>query len=482
MRVGDQAALAAMEPYLRTKYAGIKFDAIITENYVAGRFLSEHPDLFRGARRHYVNHGRTGWTPSDGKGYQVQADFAHAIGIIPRVAPQVKKVVVIGDRTERIQESIQELRKVAAEYQNQLSFEYWENLSYDEMYRQAAQLRTGSAIFLLPTYHDRNDDRQRPVDIARKLVATTQVPIFTNWEGIVVSGVAGGYVVSAERIGRAIADILMQRTPDVAGIPGYLFDDGAVQRFQLRNIPPTAQILNRPQSVIQQYLWQILAGGALIVVEGILISALVVSLRSRRQTLCALNDERHLLEARVLQRTLELSIANTKLEQLATTDPLTGIGNRRRMTEQINKELERSRRFKHPLALLMVDIDHFKKVNDTHGHEAGDHAIVAVAHALAGGMRSIDMASRFGGEEFVLLMPETDIDVASHAAERLRAEVATLRIAGDKGERIALTISIGVAASYPDGVTPDSASSLLSRADKALYQAKHAGRDRVISG
>lgn len=480
VRVGDEQAQAGMEQYLRTKYAHIQFDAIITENYVAARFLSERPGLFRGVPRHYLNHGRLDWTPSDGIAYEVQASFERAIGIIPQVAPEVRHIVVIGDSTERMQESVVGVRKAAGNYDRQIHFEYWDQLSYDEIFRQAALLRPGSAIFLLPTYHDVTGARRRPVDIARKLAATSQVPVFTNWEAIVVPGVVGGYVVSAERIGRAIAAILMQQKPDIAGIPGYLFDYGAVQRFHLQNIPPTTQWLNRPRSVFEQYLWQILAGATLIVLEGILISALIVALRGRRQTLSALHDERNQLEARVLQRTLELMAANTKLEQLATTDPLTGIGNRRRMTEQINKELERSRRFRHPLSLLMVDIDHFKNVNDIYGHEAGDRAIVAVAKALAGGMRNIDMASRFGGEEFVLLMPETDIDVASGAAERLRSDVAALRIEGDNGEQITLTVSIGVAASAPEGVL-DSASSLISRADKALYQAKHEGRDRVVS-
>ena len=480
VRVGDEQAQAGMEQYLRTKYAQIQFDAIITENYVAARFLSDRPGLFRGVPRHYVNHGRIDWKPAEGIGYQVQADFDRAIGIIPQVSPEVRHLVVIGDSTERMQESVSGVRKVAGHYSGKMRFEYWDDLTYADIFRRAALLRPGSAIFLLPTYHDSTGTRRRPVDIARQLAATTQVPIFTNWEAIVVPGVAGGYVVSAERIGHAIADILMQRTPDIEGIPGYLFDYGAVQRFHLQHIPPTAQWLNRPRSVFEEYLWQILASVTLIVLEGILISALILALRGRRQTLCALHDERNLLEARVLQRTLELMVANTKLEQLATTDPLTGIGNRRRMTEQINKELERCRRFKHPLALLMVDIDHFKNVNDIYGHEAGDRAIVAVARALAGGMRNIDMASRFGGEEFVLLMPETDIDVASGAAERLRSEVAALFIDGDNGEQITLTVSIGVAASTSEGA-PDSASSLISRADKALYQAKHAGRDRVVS-
>lgn len=479
VRVGDQAALAAMEPYLRAKYANIKFDTIITENYVAARFLSERPDLFPGVPRHYLNHGRIDWRPKDGTAYQIEADFGHAIGIMPRVVPRLRHVVVIGDGSDRIQESMRQVRKVAAGYASQLTFDYWDNLSFDQMTRQAALLQAGSAIFLLPAYHDGVGERRRPVDIARKLAGVAQVPIFTNWEAMVTPGVAGGYVVSGERVGRAIASIVLRQEPDVVNIPGYVFDYGAAQRFHLQNIPPTAQWRNRPQSIVEQYWWQILTGATLLVLQALLISALIVSLRSRRRTLCALNDERNQLEKRVLERTLELSAANTKLEQLATTDPLTGIGNRRRMTEQINKELERSRRTLHPLSLLMVDIDHFKDVNDDYGHEAGDRAIVAVSKALAGGMRSIDMASRFGGEEFVLLMPETHMDVAGHAAERLRADVAALHIIGDDGERIALTISIGVAVSDPNGAL-DSASSLLSRADKALYRAKHEGRDRVV--
>lgn len=479
VRVGDDAAIASMEPYLRTKYAGVQFDAIITENYVAARFLSDRPALFPGVPRHYVNHGRPGWKPAGGKSYLVQTDFNLTIGVIPRVAPQVKRVVVIGDSTDRIQESVRAIRKAARAYEGTLVFDYWEHLSFDEMHSQAAQLREGTAIFLLPSYQDRTGERRPPVSTARKLAEVVQVPIFTSWEAIVVPGIAGGYVVSTERIGRAIGRILLQQEPDIAGIPGYLFDYGVVERFHLRDIPSTAHWINRPQSVLVQYIWQIVAGLTLIVLEGILISALIVSLRSRRQTLRALNEERDQLEARVALRTQELMVANTKLEQQATTDPLTGIGNRRRMTEQINKELERSRRFKHPLSLLMADIDHFKEVNDAYGHESGDRVLVMVAHALASGMRSIDMASRFGGEEFVLLMPETDISVARAAAERLRADIAALRLAGDKGEEIHLTISIGVACSAPKGGM-DSASSLLSRADKALYRAKHEGRDRVV--
>ncbi len=480
VRVGEQESIDSMEQYLRTKYAKIHFDTIITENHLAARFLSERPQLFQGVPRIYLNHGRRGWQPDDGIGYEIRADFQQAISIIPRVAPQVRRIVVVGDSTPYIQGMLAEVRAVAAGYQGQLQFDYWDSLTFEQLYREAAALGPDSAIFLLAAYHDSSGAASRPQDVVRTLATVAQVPIFTNLESLVVPGVAGGYVISAERIGRAIGNILQRKRPDIAGVPGYMFDYPTVQRLHLQNLPANVQWLNRPQSTWVQYRVQIVAGVTLIVLEGVLISALVVALRGRRQSLLALDEERRQLEAHVHQRTLELMDANSRLALLATTDPLTGIGNRRRMTEQINLELERARRFRHPLTLLMVDIDHFKQINDQYGHEAGDRAIVAVSRALASGVRSIDMASRFGGEEFVLLMPETDVEVAGYAAERLRADVAALAIVSDERERIALTISIGVAQADPDGAAPDSMSSLLIRADKALYRAKHEGRNRVV--
>ncbi len=227
-----------------------------------------------------------------------------------------------------------------------------------------------------------------------------------------------------------------------------------------------------------QYRWQIMAGLGLIVLQGALITALVLSLRDRRRAMAALNYERDTLEQNVAERTLELQAANAALEQLVTTDALTGIGNRRRMSAQIGAELDRARRFGHPLALLMIDIDHFKHINDSAGHDAGDRALVAVARTLTQALRASDAAARFGGEEFVVLMPETGLDVACEAAERLRAAIAALRLSGDRGQPISMTVSIGVAA-FNAAHGADTASSLLSRADRALYRAKAGGRDMV---
>ena len=477
-RVGEDKALEGMAPYLQTKYADMQFDAIVTENFVAARFLASHPELFPGVPRHYVNHNREDWMPRDGIGYPVGTDFQRAIGVIPLVAPDVRHVAVIGDRSVRGQIWMDKVRAVAARFPA-IRFEFWDDGSLQELRQRAARLDRNSAIFMLVSLRMEGARRVQPTELTKQVAAATRAPIFTHVESLVMPGVVGGYVVSGEAVGRMMGRLLLG-LPALAGpLQGYYFDYPSAREAGLRNLPADAVLLNRPHNVWDLYRWQIITAMGLIGVQAVLITALVLALRSRRRTLNELAGERNSLEDRILQRTLELLQANRKLEELATTDPLTGIANRRKMTEQIAQELERARRCHHPLSLLMIDIDHFKRINDTYGHEVGDQAIVMTANLLSTSLRAMDAVARFGGEEFVVLMPETHIAVAYLAAERLREQAAQLQLQAEGGMPVQLTISIGVAAADPLG-TPDSPSSLLVRADKALYRAKKEGRNKVV--
>ena len=484
VRVGEQPAVAGLEAYLQTKYRMVRLDAIITENYLAAQFLSQHPRLFPGVPRYYVNQGRQDWAPTDGINLDVRHDFGKAIAVMLQVLPALRHVAVVGDGSARGQAWIAAIRRAAAPYQGRLQVDYWDHLSQEELRRRTEALGSGSAVYLLPVYRDVLGERTTPPAVARDLASRSAVPIFTSVESLILPGVVGGYVISAEKVGRTIARILQGRAPDADGMQAYIFDDAAVQRFGLRHLPADARILNRPQGLWAQYHWQIIAALSLIALQAALITALLLAQRSRRATLATLHEERTMLEERVLQRTLELLVANSRLEQQATTDPLTGLGNRRMMTLRLGEELERARRFEHTLSLLMIDIDYFKRINDRHGHDAGDRAIVAVAQVLRSVTRGMDTAARFGGEEFVLLMPETPLAVALEVAERLRMAAARLRVECDDGQLVNLTISIGVTASTPLATVParrepDSLTDLLIRADQALYRAKHGGRDRV---
>ena len=158
------------------------------------------------------------------------------------------------------------------------------------------------------------------------------------------------------------------------------------------------------------------------------------------------------------------------------TDPLTGISNRRHLMETLESEMGRASRAKAPFAILMADIDRFKKFNDTHGHIAGDEALKAVAEILQEATRGIDRVARYGGEEFLVVLPETGVDGAVRAAERIHERLAKRGVAVGE-QSVTLTLSTGVAEFPTDGDSPES---LIASPDAALYQAKRGGRDRVV--
>ena len=178
--------------------------------------------------------------------------------------------------------------------------------------------------------------------------------------------------------------------------------------------------------------------------------------------------------ALTIQRTPLLEKAQL-LEQWAITDSLTGLHNRRHFLELAELEFHRARRYQHPLSAMMLDIDHFKRVNDTYSHALGDQVIQAVAALCRENLRDIDLMGRYGGDEFVALVPEVNLDDARKAAERLRKIIADAPIDTERGP-LNVTISIGVVALTPDYLD---FASLLNQADAALYTAKNAGRNRV---
>jgi two-component system cell cycle response regulator len=163
--------------------------------------------------------------------------------------------------------------------------------------------------------------------------------------------------------------------------------------------------------------------------------------------------------------------------ELAITDALTGLHNRRYMERHIGGLVEQASSLGKPLAVLMLDVDHFKAINDSYGHAAGDEVLREFALRIRRSIRGLDLACRYGGEEFLVVMPETDLSAAALAAERLRRRIASDPFPIQRGERaMEVTISVGIAA-LAEGEDP---ASVLKRADEALYRAKRDGRNRVV--
>lgn len=160
--------------------------------------------------------------------------------------------------------------------------------------------------------------------------------------------------------------------------------------------------------------------------------------------------------------------------QSALRDPLTGAGNRIAMEQTLQREIDMSRRHQQPLSVLMLDIDHFKRVNDSHGHSAGDDVLKAIAATIKAQLRNVDMVFRYGGEEFLVLLSNTSREAAAMVGERLRYATQAAEYYAD-GQLIELTVSLGCSTLLPG----ESADSLLRRADSALYVAKREGRNRL---
>ncbi|MFK7862162.1 MAG: diguanylate cyclase [Granulosicoccus sp.] len=182
------------------------------------------------------------------------------------------------------------------------------------------------------------------------------------------------------------------------------------------------------------------------------------------------------LEITVLERTQELHKLNQRLMELSHTDSMLGIGNRRSMDEELVKISERARRYNRPYSVALIDVDNFKKYNDNYGHQFGDDALVKVAGALKHVVRRADSVFRYGGEEFLVVLPEVGVDGACVAGEHMRSAIEALQIKHDFSPNGTLTVSVGVA---EENIESPDIKAVIQRADNALYVAKAGGRNRV---
>lgn len=201
---------------------------------------------------------------------------------------------------------------------------------------------------------------------------------------------------------------------------------------------------------------------------------------AQRKSLIAKTEANQILEQRVAERTMELQSANTQLQLLSDTDQLTGLKNRRFLEKMLEAEFQRAQRYQRCISILLIDIDHFKKINDRFGHVTGDHCLKSLAEILQGAMRrTSDLISRYGGEEFCAVLPELDRSKAKAVAQQICDSVSAQPLTFAE-QPIPVSVSIGVYSAVPG--EDDEIINFIASADRALYEAKMQGRNRVVVG
>ena len=417
--------------------------------------------------------------------------------LILRLQPNTKHIVMLGDTTGlglKMGERAEEIKLKWQEdrSRSKISLDLWDHFSLEELYEKAKNMPSNSVFLMLAIHKDKlgkyfSFDAELPI-LAKK----SSVPIYGMWGALLIgNGVMGGMMNNPYQHGSAAGEMALKLLSgaDVSQIPILekaqytpFFDFNELKKFEidLSYLPVNSTVINRPQTLYHQYKTIVNGAIALLIFLVVVISVLVDNIRRRIKAQKSLADLNIGLESIVLDRTQDLDEKNKKLEEaserlqeVANTDPLTGLGNRRAGMKDIDAYIQRCQRTEKPFSLALLDVDFFKKINDTFGHSIGDDVLCALAVSIKQAIRPSDRVYRWGGEEFLIAFPDTQIDFATVVSERICSKIRNVRVANVGG----VTASLGVAVLQEN----DSMDGLIQRADVMLYQAKNNGRDQVLA-
>ncbi|SIR57293.1 diguanylate cyclase (GGDEF) domain-containing protein [Halanaerobium kushneri] len=463
----------------REKARIINFDAIIVSDNAAFNFILKYgeelypqtPVIFCGVNNLNKNLLKN---HEDICGIVEKAEHRKIINLILKLHPDLNKLIIINDQTLTGKNIKSELKLILKEYENRLDYEIWDSFTIDELQNRLVKMDKNNVIYLLVLNRDKNGNfisYNQGINIIR---GVSNNPIYGAWDFFLGKGIVGGKLISAQAQGREAALMAKKIISDQKDLSGkvvydngndYFFDYLELKEFDINKdeLPANSKIINQPEPFLEKN-YQFLFWGLIFLAAIIVVLLIIFYFKYKeKKKIEKLNRE---LEEKVRARTKEL-------RKMVITDELTGLFNRRRILELLEKELAKCRRYQRNLSVIMMDLDFFKDINDSYGHQFGDQVLKKIGYILQENTRKLDLVGRYGGEEFLLILPETELEKASLVAEKLRQKIKKAEI---KGQDLRLTASFGTA-QFDD----DLSHQLIKKADDLLYKAKAKGRDRVES-
>lgn len=438
--------------YLKRKYAGISLDAIMGESAEAATLVHRIGDsinpgaitIYHTAESIALKARQVHLTPEIGELVRRTVDFAH------KRHPEARHVAVVDGRSPLGEIAASHYLELLARLPD-LTVHKLSDFTLEELAHQVSQLPSDTIIFYTLAFNDRSGKRFVPKAVLNRILESTRAPVYVNYSSLMGTGAIGGYLID----GATLASKALQATMDYHqngffSRSGYqaslaLFDWKAMRErgISVSNLPEDAVLLNPPASFYELYetaIW--------ISVAVLLAGLMLVTLRARH-----------------------LSAINHTLNTLAMNDPLTGLYNRRALSPLISTALKTSGEGS-PACLILADIDDFKQINDTHGHQIGDEVLIETAKRLRAELRKSDALSRWGGEEFLILLRDITLEESRQLADKLREAIRSEPVST---RQLTITSSFGVAclSGYSDFDT------CFRDLDTALYSAKQSGKDCV---
>ena len=421
---------------------------------------------------------------------------SHAISenlsLIGQVLPDVEKILVIAGKSFLPQSLANETRSILDNgLSPNIEIEIYDNYSFAEMFQRLAAMPQNSAVLVLAVHKDKEGDYFSYESFIPKMAQESPVPIFGMWSvAMLGKGPLGGFMNSSYEDGlqagtmalRVLGGEKASDIPVSIGRFSPMFDYRQLRRFHIDGslLPKGAKIHNQPVQYIDKYKTVIVVGAGITLLAAGIISVLLLNIKKRIRAEQRVKVMVNNMESTIETRTKELAQQNEKLRQLhvalehqAKFDHLTGINNRRAYEEKAESYLSRLGGKPDDLAIALIDIDHFKGINDTYGHPVGDQILVALAQMLEKNIRPQDVVARWGGEEFILLFPSTPQREAYVVCERIRRAIESVGFGPVKQ----VTVSIGLCGNEAN----EPLNRFVNRVDKKLYRAKETGRNKVIA-
>ncbi len=366
------------------------------------------------------------------------------------------------------------------------------DMPLDELVKTVKSLPRNSVGFFNLIFSDGRGKRLIPEDALQVIANQAAFPIYAFHETMLGSGATGGVVAKGENVGIQMVQesmLAFQSGPFsppriVPAISTTLFDWNYLQKFGIDSdsLPDGAEVINQNPDLLDKYFYEIIGVLMVIVIQGLTTALLIFYSRQKKRLSIELSVTNKQLEQRVEERTHELQEMNKalkvkeeKITHLMLTDVLTDIPNRRFFEKEAEREFKRAQRTGSELCIAFCDIDCFKRVNDIYGHHTGDIVLTRIAACISKTIRSSDFVARWGGEEFVILFIESDLETAKSTAERVRLAVSEISFEMIKEP---VTISIGISQRQPG----DSLTDMMKHADSALYHSKDEGRNCISFG
>jgi len=470
-RLGNAVSDGDWLDYLGKKYASVRFDIVLAESNYSSRFLSANSSYF-GQETALVYYSTVPLPCEAPNELQLSMDLAASVEKTARMAvaqnPKRNELVLVtGYKYD--DGPIQSALSIVAQANPGVTVSTIKTESIGQMLGAVRALPPQSILFVSLVMWDGEGKSHIPKDVFARIVENSPVPVYSFWSTLLGTGFVGGNLVDSGTIAsemlRAGMDYLSNRAFKESYRTATTFVDWSTLRaFDInpRAVPPEAVVLNRPLPFWKAYSLQLLGLAAAIALLLFAVSFLWSRALKR-------------INARLVNLNVDVSLAKEAAEREARTDTLTGLNNRLAFFEKGMQICGEIKRLNEPVSLLMLDIDDFKRINDTYGHGAGDRVIATIAGIITAAKREVDIAVRFGGEEFVVVAPFTDAAGGELLAERIRGKVENAEI-GYGGQTITFTVSIGVYAGNPSTCELNQG---LKYADDAMYRAKALGKNRV---